>query len=160
MLFTIEEIISTKCDEAKVREIIKEVLEKHSVKSWATAVQNGSQEPNKELNTQIISKMNDRKARENNLIMFGIQESKSEENEERKIDDVEIVKDVLKVCGLEVNDSSLSKVFRLGKILKDKVRPLLVTLNLPQDTKALIFRGCKNHRDHPEHKTVSVATCE
>ena len=153
----LEEIINTKCDESKVREIIKEALEKPSVKSWATAVQDGSQEPNKDLNTQIFSKMNDRKARENNLIMFGIQESKSEVNEERNIEDVKIVKYVLKTCGIETNDSSLAKVFRLGKLLKDKVRPLFVTLNLSEDTKALIFRGCKNLRDHSEYNTVSVA---
>ena len=120
-------------------------------------MQDGSQEPNKDLHTPIISKMNDRKSRENNPIVFGIQESKSEVNEERTIEDVKIVKDVLKVCGLEINDSSLSKVFRLGNLLKDKVRPLLVTLHLPQDTNALIFRGCKNLKDRPEYNTVSVA---
>lgn len=64
--------------------------------------------------------------REGNVVIYGAQESRSQENREKIEDDRRFVKSLLEACDVEHNHERIL-VFRLGKTIRpNKPRPLLV----------------------------------
>ena len=94
----IEEKLDTKCDEAKVRDIVQEEISKVESKktSFAEAVRSGpNTSPDKiEMTKVVVDEINDRKLRENNIIIFSIPENESEDKLERESYDLEQVKEL------------------------------------------------------------------
>ncbi|XP_069109401.1 uncharacterized protein MCAP_0864-like [Argopecten irradians] len=161
----IESELKNKCDENKVRDIIKEEM--------ATGVNRETQSlsteaPKTTTNTQeVLSELEDRKKRENNIICFGIEEQTSNEGSERKRKDEKTIRDILSACKLnkELLDS-ITKVVRLGKIKKPesnakenedaKPRPILVSFGSIEDKK-LFFKNIRELQTTKEYKSVRIS---
>jgi hypothetical protein len=86
-LNVIEQKIDTKCDESKVRDIVKDELAKaqDQITSYAdvTASESVKRVDKVEMTTVVVNEINERKKRENNIVIFGLQESESDEKKER-----------------------------------------------------------------------------
>ena len=94
----------------------------------------------------------EKKRRACNLVIHGFAESTSDDTEERKKFDDELVKSFIRDIGTEVAHKS---VFRLGKRDTDKVRPLKISMNNEMD-KETIMSNLKNLKDQEKYARVSV----
>ncbi|VDI00954.1 Hypothetical predicted protein [Mytilus galloprovincialis] len=82
--------------------------------------------------TSVISELNERKSRKNNLIIYGTKECNSENVEERKDFDLELLTDIAQNCEVDLNTYNIGKLRRIGKFDKDKAhRPLLFQSETP-----------------------------
>ena len=73
--------------------------------------------------------------REKSVIISGIKESSSNESTERQAEDKRIIKGVLQSMGL---DKSVTNVFRLGKRMDGKNRPIKLTTSSQTEAKELV----------------------
>ncbi|XP_062589095.1 uncharacterized protein LOC134250751, partial [Saccostrea cucullata] len=105
----------------------------------------------------VLSEINERKNRECNMIIYGIEESDSDNKEVRRTNDGDKVKEIAEVCEVNVADESTIKLMRLGKFNKDKKRrPLLVTFSTPEKKVEFFKRGGKL-RENIELSEVRLA---
>jgi len=65
--------------------------------------------------TSVITDINERKTRKNNLIVHGIKESNSQATEERKEYDLQVLKDIASTCEVNIDEFKINKLVRLGK---------------------------------------------
>ncbi|XP_033753210.1 uncharacterized protein LOC117336708 [Pecten maximus] len=80
---TIEEALKNKCDERKVRDIIKEELA--SGTKGDTPQESTTTQQKATSNTQeVLTELEDRKKRENNILVFGVKEQTNNDGSERK----------------------------------------------------------------------------
>ena len=144
----IESEMNKKCDELRVREIVREELELNScnepmVKKIVEEViagegQNsqteqhpGKRQPKKETVTTVIDELNKRKTRETNLLIFCLKENVSEISQEREEHDTENILQLYKDAKITLERVILQKTQRRGKLDKEKAcRSLLVQLQL------------------------------
>ena len=93
--------------------------------------------------------MNERKSRENSLIIFGFDENQSEVRQERIDHDIQQVNELYKACKIQPDTTSIKKTGRLGKFNNEKRdRPLLVTLS-SVESKLVLFKNIHHIRDRP-----------
>ncbi|CAG2249527.1 URB1 [Mytilus edulis] len=125
-----QEIIKHKCDEERVREIAKEeALNGGAVANVVSEDIEGGVLPNQGTVTTVLEEINERKTRENNLIIFGITENESENKQERIEHDVENIVQLFKDAKITLDIENIRKTQRLGKYDKEKTnRPLLVDI--------------------------------
>ena len=152
----LEEEMSKKCDEGKVRDIVSEMTNVS-----VAGQENGdtvSGQDGKEHNvTAVISEINERKSRECNMIIYGIKESESEDKEMRRNHDREHVERVAETCDVSLEEDSITKIIRLGKYSAEKKsRPLLVAFTHP-GKKVEFFKGGSNLRESARFKDVRLA---
>lgn len=77
------------------------------------------------LNEQLIQELNERQSRSSNVIMLNIAESGKSDRNARIDDDTMKVKEIIELTETAVNNV---KVYRLGKYVEGKTRPLKVVL--------------------------------
>jgi lipopolysaccharide export LptBFGC system permease protein LptF len=107
--------------------------------------------------TIVIDEMNERKSRENNLIIFGFDENQSEVRQERIDHDIQQVKELYKACKIQLDTTSIKKTGRLGKFNNEKRdRPLLVTLS-SVESKLVLFKNIHRIRELTEYEKVNVS---
>ena len=95
----------------------------------------------------VLDDLNERKARENNIIIYDSQELKSKSKDNRKAHATEIVKQIFTEWDIEVDDDNLTKVVRIGKFDSNKKkRPILVTIN-SSDKKKEWFKNISKLRE-------------
>jgi len=156
----LETTMVEKCDESRVREIIKDELGKveNNEDTVDGATQNISTNTvKKETVTTVIDEMNERKSRENNLIIFGFEENQSEVRQERIDHDIQQVKELYKTCKIQLDTTSIKKTGRLGKFNNEKRdRPLLVTLS-SVESKLVLFINIHRIRELTEYEKVNVS---
>lgn len=166
---TLEQKVEEKCDEAKVREIITEELhqERRKEPENQDKVISKTQQPcagNNQAFESVIQEINERKSRENNLVIYGANEIESDEKDARKTHDSEVVRYILKVCGIRSKDAVI-KVTRLGRYKpresqtdeeRKSIRPILLTLN-NQEIKSEFFKKIKNLQTAEKYKKIRVA---
>lgn len=156
----LETTMVEKCDESRVREIIKDELGKveNNEDTVDGATQNISTNTvKKETVTTVIDEMNERKSRENNLIIFGFEENQSEVRQERIDHDIQQVKELYKACKIQLDTTSIKKTGRLGKFNNEKRdRPLLVTLS-SVESKLVLFINIHRIRELTEYEKVNVS---
>ena len=156
----LETTVIEKCDEKKVREIIKDELGK--VENNEDTIDGDTQNirsntVKKEAVTTVIDEMNERKSRENNLIIFGFDENQSEVRQERIDHDIQQVKELYKACTIQLDTTSIKKTGRLGKFNNEKRdRPLLVTLS-SVESKLMLFKNIHRIRELTEYEKVNVS---
>lgn len=97
-------------------------------------------------------------ARKNNLVLYNIPENQSERYETRVQADKDfIVKMCDDVAGVQITDSDVLKSVRLGAIVADKIRPLLVTLS-SEGTKEEIMRMARElGRSGKRYSRIGIA---
>lgn len=83
----------------------------------------------------LISEMLDRQKRMSNIIVYNVNESHQKSQAERNIEDKEAILNILE--GVDVNKNNI-KLFRLGKFITGKVRPIKVILNSAEDAKHIL----------------------
>jgi hypothetical protein len=156
----LETTVIEKCDEARVREIIKDELGK--VQNNEDTIDGDTQNTTtktvkQEAVTIVIDEMNERKSRENNLIIFGSDENQSEVRQERIDHDIQQVKELYKACKIQLDTTSIKKTGGLGKFNNEKRdRPLLVTLSRVE-SKLVLFKNIHRIRELTEYEKVNVS---
>ena len=99
------------------------------------------------INIIDIDEYQDRERRKNNLIVYGIKESKSNDPQTRKEEDTKVIKSI--TDALRVNDVAVSKIIRLGQPRDnegEKPRPILLALE-DNRKKRLILNNAKKLRE-------------
>ena len=103
-----------------------------------------------------MTEVNERKARETNIVIYGLKETDSANKFTRLINDTQQVKNIMEVCEVEGNDEKIEKMLRLGRYDKDRQnRPLLVQLDSVR-TKLKMFRGSPKLKDGDCYKEIRV----
>ena len=146
----IESEMATKCDEGQVRVLVRDELKKVNpnmkVNEDLAASYTGN-ETEGTVVTSVMSEINERKQRENNLVIYGVAECDSENREERMKYDKGMVKNIGATCEVDIGDEDIGKVVRLGKFNREKPnRPLLVSFKATS-TKRNIFKGARNLKE-------------
>lgn len=96
----------------------------------------------------IIKEIDERKKRENNIVVYGIEESTRENSEDRKTDDQSNIARVLTSVTNNVVVDDI-KFFRLGKRTNGKHRPIKVILNSSKDVHNVFKNKNKLGNAHP-----------
>jgi len=107
----------------------------------------------------VMNEIQERKNRENNLIIYGIEEKDTTSREERVEHDLVQTVEILKICDTHIQTKEVKKTIRLGKYdkeKKDKKRPILVTLE-DSEKKSKIFKGAKNLKEIEKWENISLA---
>ncbi|VDI14274.1 Hypothetical predicted protein [Mytilus galloprovincialis] len=174
----LELAVDTKCDETRVREIVEESIIKNSCdkemireiakdeatktgdavhKKMEEAENKGTGPQKKATVTTVIEEMNERKAREKNLIIFGITENQSEVKQERIDHDTEKINELFYDAKNNLEEGNIMKTKRLGKYdSKKDSRPLLVNLK-SIDSKLTLFKNMHYIRGMPKYEKVNVS---
>lgn len=87
-----------------------------------------------------LEEIREREHRKRNLVVYGVEEMNSEEPEERKCHDVNIIKKLLESQRVEVETNNI-KVYRIGRRENGKVRPVRVILNSFEEVKKVFLKA-------------------
>ena len=154
----VESEIQSKCNVDEVKNIIKEEMDRREASGKSEGIGGGGQSvaENSDL-TQVMSEINERKQRELNIVIHGVEECFSDSKEERIDHDRQHLLQVLGTCDRAVRGEDLGKVIRIGRFNRDKPkRPLLVTVKT-NEVKRKIFKGAGNLKSSGKYKEVKVA---
>ena len=160
----LEKAMDEKCDETRVRELVNEEINK--VKENIERDENDpeplpipqTQKKEETINT-VMDEINERKARENNLIIFGLEELKSETKQERLEHDDQQVKQLFADCKITLHEDNIKKTRRLGKYdskSETSSRPLMVNMQ-SVEAKLMLFKNIHQIKNVPKYKTVNVS---
>ena len=109
-LNVIEQKIDTKCDESKVRDIVKDELAKSQdqITFYAdvAASESGKRVDKVEMTTAVVDEINERKKRENNIVIFGLQDEKKERGEH----DLRQIKEMFIDSEVQVEGDAIKKL--------------------------------------------------
>lgn len=166
----LEDTVNSKCDEARVREIIQEelipnrsepkvheIVQEELTNLALNEQENTNKKPKTETVTTVLGEINERKSRENNLVIFGMKEIESEVSQERIDYDVEQVTKLFQDCKITLEDGNIRKTKRLGKYNKEKpYRPVLVQM-LSVESKLVLFKNIHKIKKIPKYEKVNVS---
>ncbi|KAK3104618.1 hypothetical protein FSP39_006297 [Pinctada imbricata] len=157
---TLENEIKGKCGEDRVREIVKEEVRDKGVSDPDHKEEGDGTSQNKKegVISSVFSEINERKQRENNIVIHGIEEAVSENASERVKHDKERIMEILNTCIGKTDDKQVVKVKRLGKYKPENPkRPLLATLP-DTDTKKMLFQNIRKLATEGEkYKDVRIS---
>ncbi|XP_021361462.1 uncharacterized protein LOC110455591 [Mizuhopecten yessoensis] len=144
----LELVIKWKCGTDEVRKIIQEELANSvsSSKDTHTSINDAT--------STILSELNDKKRRENNIIIFGVDEK--EDNGDAKHADLEIVTKMLKTCKVSAEGlNDIPKITRLGRKQQEKTRPILVSFGSIA-YKSVFFKNIRNLQTNDDYKSIRI----
>ena len=106
--------------------------------------------------TSVIEEIYERKSRQNNMVVFGIQENKSENREERDEQDKNIILTLYKDCKIQLDPENIKKVRRLGRYNREQpFRPMMVTFN-SIEPKLTLFKNIHYIRKVKKYEEIRV----
>jgi ribosomal protein L33 len=173
----VQTAIESKCDKSDIGPIVRSELDKCLANSEIcdktdvskivqTEVKQMSKSTNQNTTTEtpkgpelneLVGELNERKLRENNLIVYGVNETITTERTTRQEHDMERARKITQICDKNLGNEDVVKIIRLGKFEKtNPTRPLLVSLK-SADMKAKIFKGAKSLIENEEYKNVKLA---
>ena len=134
---------------AKVKEGLKDV-EKEVV--------SGMEKAKEEVKKEMGREMKEREERSQNIVFYGLQESKAEGVEDRKKEELEMVSHVAREIGVDLK-TEVEVKFRAGKMNEgDGLRPRPLIVRIADDeVRERIFREARNLSRIPRLKSVFVA---
>jgi len=106
----------------------------------------------------VIWEIEERKRRQNNLVIFGISESDSKDRDEKTKFDIEQVQEVCKDIGVKAEKSDIDNIFRLGRKSEGKIRPILLRLNSTEKKVEILNRKNILKETTPDVKIVHDCT--
>lgn len=106
-----------------------------------------------DMNT-VFEELNDKKKRENNIVVYNVPECDSSMFQERIKHDRQIMKQILNACG--IHEEKMARVVRLGKKKEGRGRPVLTVLTDPEVRNDL-FRNVKELAKDDNLKNFRVA---
>jgi len=153
----VESEVKTKCDAKQVRDIVNEEIGKSATSKPSGATSTEAEGTNVAA-TAVMKELEERKKREGNLVIYGVDELDSQSREERTDHDTEKTLEVLNSCKTPIQAKELTKIIRLGRFDKEKEesRPILVTLKEPEK-KANIFKGAVHLKETEKWKDVKLS---
>ena len=104
--------------------------------------------------SEILDEMEDRDRRRDNIILFGLPESDEGTISERRAHDETLVDEVFGAIGCD--DVDIDAIFRLGRNVSGKVRPVKVTLR-NRSSKVEIMRKSRDLRTKDKFKRVFIS---
>ena len=152
---TLEDKMQNKCEKEDIIVIVQEEIKKNQ-QCEPTLVTSEESEDNVQ---SVISELNERKARESNLVIYGVEETITNNKSERYEHDKDYVLRIADLCGTEVEQEEITKITRLGRFNKEDVnpkRPLLVAFK-DQKTKVGYFKGGSRLRDSERYSETRLA---
>jgi len=159
-LKTIEKSLKEKCNKEEVLAVVREEMDKRSSQvNVEEPIVTADKEKRTGSNVQeVLDEIQERKNREANIVIYGVQECESSSRDSRMQHDIEHVVEITEVCDAKVDESDISRVFRLGKYDKEKTtqRPLLVKFK-KTESKTKIFKGIKKTSGDEKFKDIRVA---
>ena len=93
-----------------VKKIVKEVINGEG-QNLQTEKNAGKRQPKKETVTTVIDELNERKTRENNLLIFGLKENVSEISQEREEHDTENILQLYKDAKITLERVNIQKTW-------------------------------------------------
>ena len=155
----IEDDLKEKCSKDETISIVREEVDKRMKEKEDTPTA-ATPEPQENSNVnEVLSEISERKQRENNIIIYGQEESESTDRENRTKHDQQIAIEVSQACDTEVAEEDLVKVMRLGKYTKGpekSKRPLLVQFK-EKEVKANLFKNIKKLKDNVKYDDTKIA---
>ena len=104
-----------------------------------------------------VKEQDEKKLRENNLVLYNVPESEKNESNDRKNEDNSFCNKLFR-NGVQINDFSIVQVIRLGKVRNDnRPRPLLVKCGNSRE-KWSILRNAKNLKHCSENLKKVIIT--
>jgi hypothetical protein len=105
-----------------------------------------------------VDEINERKKRENNIVIFGLQESESDEKKERGEHDLRQIKEMFIDSKVQLEGDAIKKNYkRLGRYdSKKPSRPLLATLE-HTNQKIILFKNFHYAKQNQKYENVSVS---
>ena len=154
----LEDDMQDKCSEARVREIVHEERMKGENGASSDNVGQGISTKQPDTVETVLTEINERKARENNIVIHGVQEILTEDEDARKQHDRMKVNNILQTCKIQTNEENkITKLTRIGKFDKDKLkRPMLATFESIA-TKKQFFKNIRLLGANEELKNVSIS---
>ena len=154
----LEDDMQDKCSEARVREIVHEEQMKGENGASSDNVGQAISAKQPETVETVLSEINERKARENNIVIHGVQEILTEDEDARKQHDRMKVNNILQTCKIQTNEENkILKLTRIGKFDKDKLkRPMLATFESIA-TKKQLFKNIRLLGANEELRNVSIS---
>ena len=150
---TINELIQVKLNEIKTSS-------ENSEKTYANVVAgaDGMKKDNAQIVKDSIGEINDRERRKLNIIIYNVEESKSDDLDERKKHDLKEANDLVKEIGVH-DKVNISRPVRLFKSKKpehaNKPRPLRVMVE-SEEQRRLILQGLKNVEEGKKSKLKTI----
>ncbi|KAG7155540.1 hypothetical protein Hamer_G023220 [Homarus americanus] len=105
---------------------------------------------------ELIEELNERKMREDNIVVYGAPEPGSPTMNERIESDKSCALNLIKECGILSGQEIIVKVIRLGKFIQGKARPMLIKLSTA-DIKANLFRNIRNLQGNMKFQDIRIA---
>lgn len=145
-------------------ETIKEIVQEE-VKTLQASKTNAANENDKEgpLPDQhqiddVIGEINERKAREKNMIIFGIEESESQTKTEKTQHDLNKIQELYTDAKINLEMDNIVKIDRIGKpqTSGNKCRPIRVVFKTI-DPKLALFKNMHYIRSSPKYEKVGAA---
>jgi hypothetical protein len=116
-IYVLEDKIKGKCDKEEVKKIVHNEIADLKA-TGASPITADNTQSGKASFESVMSEMNSRKSRENNIVIYGIKEVESEISSVRRNKDIDTAKDILKLCKVKATDDTVSRTSRLGKFNK------------------------------------------
>ncbi len=155
-LEVVEQQVQLKCDEERVREIVRNEMDTkpNEQEEGATHTNINHTKSGAEA---TIKELNDRRDREPNLIVFNAKETKEILKADRLKDDKKLFQEICEQCEANIDvENDVEKIVRLGtKTDETKPRPMLISLKKKEQKKDL-FRNLSKLKDS-EYSEVRVA---
>ena len=140
----IESEMATKCDEGQE---LKKVNTNIKVSEDLLASYTGN-ETEGTVVTSVMSEIDARKQRENNLVINGLAEFGSENREERmKYDKGMVIKDIGATCEVDTGEEDIGKVVRLEIFNREKPNRQFLESFKSTSTMRNILRGARNLKE-------------
>ena len=100
----------------------------------------------------------DQENRKRNVVIYRVPEKKTDDVSERKSNDIEFVKDLLDgMFNMQMEDSDIEKIYRLGRWEDGKARPLLVTFRKHEDKEFVMTNLSNLKKPLDKFKGVAIA---
>ena len=109
-----------------------------------------------ELISSVMTEVNERKLREKNIIICGLDESSSNLKDVKRKYDMSLFKQIADKCEVQKEDDDINKIIRLGKPEQGKSRPLQIVME-EVDKKQELFANLNKLKDAPDNiRKISV----
>lgn len=162
---SIETAVAEKCSKEETKKMINEELDKRFATSTVDGATTTEPQPAKPANSnvgEVLQEINRRKERENNIIIYGLEESNAKTKPERIEHDHKKLQEVLDVLEVEIKREDIEVVARCGKFdkekfLKDKARRPVRVVIKKGEKKTQIFKSIKKLRENESMKDVSIS---
>lgn len=126
---------------AKVKEEVTQMKDDVTIVKEKVKLMEGREGTSEGSTRDIIKEIQDREERRNNVVIFNLPESRSHDPEERVRFDKEEIREIGKICQVNIKKDEMTKVIRMGKNGKD-TRPLLLKFT-SEEKKRLLLKNAE-----------------